>query len=98
MTRQFQLHVNLPMTPQVEKIIKQWLYKDPTNAGRLASKLAMEIFFSEKILAESSLTGGRGKLKILEQLTFGIYTRFNTPFPHYLLLMIRIHAYHPPLL
>lgn len=81
---EFQLHVNLPTTPQmekIEKVIKQWLYKYVTNAGRLASKLAMEIFFSEKILVDSLLTGDRGKLKILEQLTLGIYMRFNTLFP-----------------
>ena len=67
---QFQLSIDLPTTPKadkIEKIIKQRLFRDPTKAGRLATRLAMEVFFDEKTLGESSLAGDRGKLNVLDE-------------------------------
>lgn len=61
----FQLQISLPSTPQgqkIEKILRQNLFKDPANAGRLAVHLAAEVFFDEE-------THGRfyqWKLKILD--------------------------------
>ena len=64
----FKIEINLPSTPQgekIEKILKQKLFREPANAGRLAVRLAMEVFFSKAVLLESSLTGDHGKLKTL---------------------------------
>lgn len=47
--------------------MRQRLFKDASNAGRLAVQLATKMFFDEKTLGESSLTGEHGKLKILDE-------------------------------
>ena len=68
-TLPFKLHIDLPTTPQgkkIEKILKQKLFKEPANAGRLAVRLAMEVFFNKELLKEGSLTGDHGKLKVLD--------------------------------
>ena len=70
----FSLQIDLPTTPQgekIEKILKQRLFKEPSNAGRLAVRLASDIFFDEKTLGESSLTGDHGKLKVLDEQRIG---------------------------
>ena len=59
-----------PGTPQekkIVKIIKNPLFKDASNAGRLAIALACNVFFSTEILAKSSLGGSHGKYKPLDE-------------------------------
>ena len=61
----FQLQISLPSTPQnekIEKILRQNLFKDLANAGRLAAK----VLFDEETLKASSISGDHGKLKILD--------------------------------
>ena len=65
----FQLQISLPSTPEnekIEKILRQNLFKDPANAGRLAVRLAADVLFDEETLKASSISGDRGKLKILD--------------------------------
>ncbi len=59
-----------PGTPQgkkIEKILKNPLFKDSANAGRLAIALACNVFFGSDILARSSLGGSHGKYRTLEE-------------------------------
>lgn len=49
----------------IKQILKDKLFSNSENAGRLAVKLATNVFFSESEMRRSSLTG-RGKLDILD--------------------------------
>ena len=79
-TQYFTIHktpprVNVEMiafqsTPQgrkMERIIKQPLYQDINNAGRLAIALACQVFFGDEVMHTSSLSGHLGKYNVLEE-------------------------------
>lgn len=66
----FTLKLPLPTTPQgskIEKLLNRPKYQNPANAGRLAVALALEVFFGREELGESSLSGGHGMLKLLDE-------------------------------
>lgn len=63
------IQMHLPTTPEgkkIEKILRNRSWQEPSKAGQLAAKLAQEVFFGDKVLAASSLTGDRGRLDVLD--------------------------------
>ena len=62
--------VAFPGTPQerkIERIIKQPVYQDVNNAGRLAIALARQVFFGDEVMRTSSLGGHLGKYDVLDE-------------------------------
>ena len=62
--------VAFPGTPQerkIERILKQPVYQDINNAGRLAIALARQVFFGDEVMRSSSLSGHLGKYDVLDE-------------------------------
>ncbi len=62
--------VTFPGTPQerkIERIVRQALYQDIRNTGRLAIALARQVFFSNTEMRASSLGGHLGKYDVLDE-------------------------------
>ena len=55
-----------PITPQGKKIERNWIFREPANAGKLASQLAA-LLYGNNVLQRSSITGDRGRLNVLDQ-------------------------------
>ena len=55
--------MNLPSTPRGKKFE---LIEPTTTAGKLAVKLACQVFFTERGMAASSITGDRERLEVLD--------------------------------
>ena len=61
--------MNLPSTPRgkkIERIVRDRAYHNHNNAGKLAVKLACQVFFTERVMAASFITGDRGRLEVLD--------------------------------